>query len=153
MQVDCHPDKCEGCLVCKAAKHPEYPRPKCNQSHFVYILKCTECGLEYVGETEQPFSDRLARHLNTAAAERYLQQNQQQRNRNADSNTPGPSIFAQHICKDHAGKEAADCCAIGMVAKTKSYGHRKCAEGGFHYVNRCGWNLRAGGGQGIARLR
>ena len=111
------------------------------------------CGLEYVGETEQPFSDRLARHLNTAAAERYLQQNQQQRNRNADSNTPGPSIFAQHICKDHAGKEAADCCAIGMVAKTKSYGHRKCTEGGFHYVNRCGLNLKAGGGQGIARLR
>ena len=162
--VDFQPDKCDGCVVCQAKDHPDFRKPQCNLTHFVYILRCTVCGVEYVGETERPASVRLAEHLDTTAAARWLEQQQQQqqqpqRNRRPGNNGgnsqkgKGPSIFAQHICKDHPGHNAAACCAIGVVAMSRSYSHRKCTEGAFQFIYRCGLNLRVGGGQGIARTR
>ena len=38
-------------------------RPTCQSSHVVYVITCTTCGKQYVGETKRTFKTRIKEHL------------------------------------------------------------------------------------------
>ena len=35
----------------------------CKSANIIYILECTVCGFQYVGESKQPFHKRLNGHM------------------------------------------------------------------------------------------
>ena len=63
------------------------------------------------------------------------------------------SMWAVHACAEHPDTNFAEHTAIGLVRKTRGYGHRMCFEGNYYEVFRPSENKRAGGSYGINRLR
>ena len=78
MESTCHITKCvkRTCILCpilstdcsitskvSRRKHRIYGEFACSTPRLVYLLECTRCGKQYVGQTVQPFSQRVAKHL------------------------------------------------------------------------------------------
>ena len=44
----------------------------CKSAHIISILECSVCGLQYVGESKQPFHKRLNGHMSDLTKKSYL---------------------------------------------------------------------------------
>ena len=149
--VDFKPAKCDGCLVCQGPDHPDFKRPSCNMSGIVYALHCTLCNAGYVGETSRSASTRLGEHLGSIpTARQWLSANP---GKDVTKAKVPLSMWAVHACAEHPDTNIAEHTAIGLVRKTRGYGHRMCMEGNYYEVFRPSENKRAGGSYGINRLR
>ena len=123
----------------------------CNMSGIVYSLHCTICSKEYVGETSRPATVMLGEHLgNVPTAQQWLAANPGKDIMKSDNPL---SMWAIHACTKHPGIDIAEHTAMGLVRKTRSYGHRKCTEGSYFDVVRPECNQCAGGCYGSARRR
>ena len=129
--IDYKPFTCEQkrkhCIVCKAPDHPKFPKPKCEDTCVIYIIRCNCCGEEYIGETERPVHIRFTEHHKPLTEAELKKLKTPKKNKHGQNMIEEhlPSAISAHAMLVHSSEYNL---SIGKLSTKRQQDQRKAYE-------------------------